>query len=202
MCSRSAPASRSRKPSTPPRVDRLADHAQQARAGVDRDRAPGVDRRLRDDHRERGLAGAAAAGEPEAAAGVEVRPDRARRSGGSRAPASGSGARCRSRRSARRRSRGSAWGSAPRAPARAIAAIRSGRQRHRARSASPRPRRSRCPSQRPNSQRGPRLATSLSMPSRIGRSAAGSFGEDASLRQRVVSSRRGRAALSGPAARR
>ena len=66
MCSRSTAARRSRKSSTPPRVDRLADHAEQARAGVDRDGAAGVDRGLRDDHRERGLAGAVAAGQPQA----------------------------------------------------------------------------------------------------------------------------------------
>src|SRR5579863_6590450 len=45
-------------------VDRFADHPEQARAGIDRDGAPGVDRRLGDDHRQRRLAGPAAAGEP------------------------------------------------------------------------------------------------------------------------------------------
>ncbi len=59
------------------RVHRLAQQVQQARQRVDRDRAPRVERRLGDEHRERRLAGAHVALDPQAPARLEVRLDRA-----------------------------------------------------------------------------------------------------------------------------
>ena len=57
-------------------LHRLAQQVQQPRQRVDRDRAPGVERRLGDEHRERRLAGADVALDPQAAPGVDVRLDR------------------------------------------------------------------------------------------------------------------------------
>ena len=56
-------------------VDRVADQVEQPRQRVDRHRAPGVERGLGDDHRERRLARADVAHQPQALAGVEVRVD-------------------------------------------------------------------------------------------------------------------------------
>ena len=56
-------------------LERRADLGEQARQRVDRHAPAGVERRARDEHRERRLAGADAAVEPQAAAGVEVRVD-------------------------------------------------------------------------------------------------------------------------------
>ena len=63
------------------RVHRLAQQVQQPGQRVDRDRAPGVERRFGDEHRERRLARADVALDPQPASGVEVLLDRAARSG-------------------------------------------------------------------------------------------------------------------------
>src|SRR3954447_1806762 len=53
-------------------VERAAQLGEQPRQGVDRDRAPRLEGLARDDHRERRLAGAHAAEDPQPATGVEV----------------------------------------------------------------------------------------------------------------------------------